>query len=316
MKFSSICILGGTGFVGRVLIDRLNSESGLPQLRCLTRAASQPTTTEKVEWICGDMLQKDSLKGFILPGSLVINLAYLSDSSKEVNLTAIAHLLEACRDAKASRLIHVSTAVVTGNVGPSLVTESTPCRPGTPYEQAKFEIEEKIRHEWDGDSAIIRPTAVFGECGKNLIKLADELSSDKRWKRYLKASILKRRSLNLVYVGNVVEAIVHVAKLPDRLNHECFIVSQDDLVANQYEAVSRALSKLLKIEPLKSPLIPVPNPLLTITLKMAGRPNPNPARRYSPGKLKATGFLFPYSLEEGLSRFANWYLASRKSERS
>ena len=71
------------------------------------------------------------------------------------------------------RLIHCSTAVVAGRVNDNIVTEQTECNPRTEYEKTKYQIEQiltqKARNHFP--LTILRPTAVFGENGKNLLKL-------------------------------------------------------------------------------------------------------------------------------------------------
>lgn len=66
----------------------------------------------KGQIIEGDLLNASSLSRFLEPGSVVFNLAYLSNRSGKDNLQAARNLAEVCFKAGIHRLIHVSTAGV------------------------------------------------------------------------------------------------------------------------------------------------------------------------------------------------------------
>ena len=123
-------------------------------------------------------------------------LPILWNGGEAKNITAILNLLEACRFAKIKRLIHCSTAAVSGRVSGNFITESTPCLPMTDYGIIKLKIEKVILEaaKDNFDVSIIRPTAVFGLGGKNLKKLAEDLRTKSWIINYLKSCLFGKKT--------------------------------------------------------------------------------------------------------------------------
>jgi len=196
------------------------------------------------------------LNRLITPDSTVINLSYLTDNSS--NLKAIENIIDACLGKRAARLIHCSTAVVAGCVKDNVIDEDTACIPVTPYEKSKLEIENILIKRLNGKSELIilRPTAVFGRHGKNLIKVADDLLSMPSLISSLKTTLFYKRQLNLVCVENVVSAILFLMQINDRMDGEHFIVSDDDEIENNYYDIINLLANCFGHKPLKAFYIP------------------------------------------------------------
>ena len=309
------CITGASGFVGRHLINRLGKESKIV-VRALTRDPLEArrrlgilhTSTELFK---GDLEDIQSLWDFPVAGSTVIHLGFLAHASSRQNLEAAYHLVETCRKARVAKFIHVSTAVVTGTTFVPLVTEDTPCQPSSEYEQTKLAIEDLILRSLGPicPVTVLRPTCIYGEFGKNLLKLTLSQKRESVWKALLKNVILKNRQLNLVYVGNVVEAILHLScSSPERETRGTFLISEDEIEENSYGPVVERLRRALEL-----PLLPrfpaaIPASALPVIFGLLGKGRFSPMRRYSAGRLLASGFQFPFSLDKGLLRFTHWYL--------
>jgi len=225
--------------------------------------------------------------------------------------------MEVCSNTKIKRLIHCSTAVVAGRAATDRVTENTPKKPLQEYESTKSKIEEIILGKSAGifETVILRPTAVFGKDGKNLVKLMDSLMNGNRLINYLKSCIYQYRRMNLVYVDNVVAAIEFLMRTDRNLNGEIFIISDDDDPSNNYRDLEKYLIKRMGCR--EYPIAPVslPFPILRFLLRLAGRTNDNPALVYDCGKLLSTGFKKPLSLKEGLSRFSDWYIKTHRPDK-
>jgi nucleoside-diphosphate-sugar epimerase len=106
------------------------------------------------------------------------------------------------------------TATVVGRVRSNLISESTPCVPISEYEHAKLEIEEALLSETKGALAatVVRPVAVFGEGGQNLVHLAQRVANSNSFGRRLLAYVHGMRCMNLVASDNVIAAITFLAK--------------------------------------------------------------------------------------------------------
>lgn len=306
---SHIAIIGASGFIGEHLLAALTRRSEF-EVRVLSRAKKiELQNNLPVSVIEGDLLNPETLDAMFEPGCTVINLAFLASGSKRDNLNAMRNLAEACARRNVKRLIHCSTAVVVGAVKEDWVDETTLCNPVTEYEKIKLEIENVLFEESLGafEFSILRPTAVFGRGGKNLLKLAKELDTGSLWLNYVKSCLFSRRSMNLVSVENVVEALIYLLDAGSKVDREIFIISDDDSPMNNYRDIEKLLlDELGKSFPVKS--VPLPLIFLYLLRQISGKPAANLSIRYSDKKLASFGFKKPQPLVDGIASFANYYI--------
>ena len=300
---TTLCILGGSGFVGRRLIRQISGIRG-GSLRVL-RHRRDPGLLPGIETIDGSADDPDVLEQLLRPGAVVINLVNFGDDIEVAGRAARA-LADACAKARILRLVHVSTAVVVGDSASSVIDEKTPCDPATAYELAKFEVErllmEKARDAFE--LVILRPTAVFGPGGRNLLAMADRLRSGGRLRRYVVACLMGRRRMNLVDVDAVVAAVRFLAAFPGKLNNRLFIVSDDDEPMNNYFDLEEQLARRLDVPGHALPVVPLPPWALRLLLRLARRPSRDPQRRYMSGELQELGFEKPRTFLAALDEFA------------
>lgn len=307
----TICLTGGTGFIGRHFIRRLEREN--VTIRALTRASitsSNRIHSSNLAYVQGDLLDQKSLCEFVDKGAVVVNLAYLPAKSHEENLEAANNLASTCQEKGISRFVHVSTAIVAGDAASPVVTENTECKPATDYEVGKLKLEALVTRKLEKkcEVAVLRPTCVFGANGQNLVKLARELTSDSNLVKHLKRSLFDRRRLNLVSVENVVEALWFLSSSKNSLpGTETFIVSEDDVPENNYADVTNFLASQLLVEMPQWPQLPRASALLPTALRLVRQSRRNPYLVYSSEKLQQFGFQKAISFEAGLKLFADWY---------
>ena len=99
---------------------------------------------------------------------------YLRGENK--NILAARRLAQRTVEAGASRLLHCSTALVAGSADENPVTEETSCAPDSPYQKIKLSVERELQENIRSvPLVIIRPTAIFGDGGKNLLKMVHGL---------------------------------------------------------------------------------------------------------------------------------------------
>lgn len=287
---SRVAITGATGFIGRHLGDRFAGE-GI-EFRNLSR--QQGT----------DLRIRTDVERALRGCDAVVNLADSSDWSDRDTDVVVDNLAAAALVNEVRRVVHLSTAAVVGRCDEDVIDERTECRPTTAYEIRKLRIEQRIEKALGGvDLVILRPTLVFGAGGANALKLAQDLRRDPGWKRNLRWSLLRRRRMNLVAVGNVVEAIVFVLARLKLSGVERFIVADDDDPSNNYGDIAAALAPKLGIDyrPMSLPLI---ERLLPLFLRLRGRSLTNPHARFSSARLWAAGYRPVITLAEELDRFA------------
>lgn len=311
-----VSVIGASGFIGKYLLATL-AERREFEVRVLTRSRGMKSQNgSQVSFVEGDLLQAGTLDAMFEPGCTVINLAYLASGSRQDNLEAMKNLAEACARSGVRRLIHCSTAVVAGMTKEDWVDECTPCNPVTEYERTKLEIERVLlaRASESFEICILRPTAVFGPGGKNLLKLAKELEMDSLWSNYARSCLFYRRSMNLVCVENVVAALIFLLDADGKIDREIFIVSDDDAPMNNYRDIeTRLLDKLGKHFPVKS--VPLPLMFLGVFRQILGKPAVNLTVKYSDKKLASFGFKKPQSLEDGIELFASYYIKHEHPKR-
>jgi nucleoside-diphosphate-sugar epimerase len=304
-----IAVIGASGFIGRHVIAFLADRKSV-EIRVLVHR-KKPGTENQANIVCieGDLLDPETLIPLFEPGCKVINLAYLATHNFQDNIDAMVNLAEACAERKVKRLIHCSTAVVAGNTPEKIIDETTLCRPASEYQQSKLAIETVLlsRAQDRFELAILRPSAVFGPEGRNLLKLADELCAGNKLKSYAKSCLFGRRSMNLVCVENVVAALVFVLEADSKIDREVFIISDDDAPINNYRDIEKRLMKNLEIKPFQFPVVQLPMLLLAAILRLARKPQSNPTVKYSDQKLTKLGFKKPMKLETGIDAFSRWY---------
>lgn len=302
-----IVVIGGTGFIGRHLVDFLVASDRVGRVRLLSRAGGK-AESEKVEIIRGDVFDKASLRGLIIEGAVVVNLAYLAGVDPSKNLELIRNVVEVCQEKHVRKLIHVSTAVVAGRAEGSRVTEESVVCPFSEYDKTKMLVEQEVANSTASfQSIILRPTAVFGPEGKNLIQLANNLFLGNFFKNYLKSCLYGDRTMNLVSVENVVSALGFLIFIDRDVGKQAYIVADDDAPGNNYSGVERMLMCSLGVSNYPIPRVVLPRVLLRCMLTLLGKSNVDAGRHYSSEKLEALGWVKTRDFELRVKRFAEWY---------
>ncbi len=306
----TLALCGASGFVGRHFLNAV-ARGGTAHVRLLVhhRDASAGLAASNLTPLPGDLLQADSLNALVSGASAVVNLAYLSQQSGDANLAAAANLARACRTGNVRRLVHLSTATVVGRALDDIITESTSPDPRTDYERIKLEIERVLLREAAGafELVILRPTAVFGPWGQNLVKLAASLATGNAIENYLRSCMHGRRKMNLLCVENAVAAILFAIEVRFRSPTQTFIVSDDDEGTNNYRDVESMLRSALGRCEYALNVLAVPNAVLRALLRCSGRSNLNPNRVYSNASIAAAGFEKAVPFSAGLALFVEWF---------
>jgi nucleoside-diphosphate-sugar epimerase len=285
-SYTCVAVTGASSFIGRHLVRALSRDEHL-KIRLLVHRRPLPwMMSPRISLLQGDLMVPESLHGFLRPDCLLIHLAFLPTDDLRHHIQSTIHLADACRAVGIRRLVHCSTSVIVGSAKDSEITEETRCRPVSGYEINKFEIERHLSNMAQGnfDLGILRPTAVFGEGGRNLEKLVGDLLHGRRWVNYIRSCIYNRRRMNLVPVDHVVAAIRFLSNMPGRLQGEKFILAQDDEPMNNYRDIEKYLMRGLGVSDYAIPRCPLPDRFLSALLRSTGRSNTNPPRIYSSRK--------------------------------
>ncbi|TVO54374.1 NAD-dependent epimerase/dehydratase family protein [Denitromonas halophila] len=303
MTASNIVLTGATGFIGQHFVQAAQGRAVSALTRGLKDRSGAP---DNIRWVTGDLVSPGSWASLLTPGCTVINLAYPESLSSEQSLGAAQAMVRACAEANAARLIHCSTVSVYGRTSGGMIDETTPCNPLDEYGGRKLAIEEAIRASDSGacEVAVLRPAAVFGAGGQNLVALANSLCGGAALANYLRASLFGRRRMHLVPVQTVVAALLFLADCERPIGGEVFNVSDDDDALNNFRDVERILAEALEIPARKLPVLPIPSVVLKSLLHLRGRSERDPHCVYRADKIRQLGFVSPIDFEAALRSFA------------
>ena len=214
-----ILVTGATGFVGSALLGALH---GRTVRRALRRATADTLPGDAVVGDIGpDTDWQASFQGISCLVHLAARTHVLDEHSadplaayRRVNVEATRHLAQQAAVAGVRRFVFLSSVKVNGEstVGRPF-TEDDPPRPEDDYGITKCEAEDALRRisaDTGMEIVILRPPRVYGPGVKgNFLRLMHGIA----WGMPLPlGSIFNRRTL--IYVGNLVDAIIAAAESP------------------------------------------------------------------------------------------------------
>ena len=188
-----VAVTGAAGYLGRLLIRRLERCDGVERILATDiRAAPPGEFSDKVAFVQHDI--RAPIGGMFAERRIdaVAHLAFVIRAGRNnravrgVNINGLANALEGCANSGARRLLYLSSATVYGAHpdNPPLLTEASPLRPlsGFAYSDAKVEAESLLtdfaaRHP-DVGVCILRACPILGARADNFIahNLARRLS--------------------------------------------------------------------------------------------------------------------------------------------
>ena len=169
-----VFVTGGTGFVGDRLVAALLARGR--SVRGLARPTSErPAAAERLEWVTGDILDRDSLRRGLTGCTEVFHLAaYAKNWAKDpslffrLNVEGARNVFEVAAEAGVRRIVYTSTVVVFGPtprgvVGNEEMPRATP-RFLTEYEESKAVAEKEALELTSRGFPIVavHPTRVYG----------------------------------------------------------------------------------------------------------------------------------------------------------
>src|SRR5215216_6993725 len=183
-------VTGGSGFVGGALIERLRREGW--EVRALARSdrAAERVRALGAEPVTGDLDDRDSLRAGAERCEVAFHAAAKVEDWGEpadferLNVGGTQNVIDACREAGAKRLVHVSTEAALMAGQPLVnVDESAPLRPDSPalYSSSKAKAEEIVRGA-DFETVVVRPRFVWGRGDTTLLPQIVEMVRSGRFR--------------------------------------------------------------------------------------------------------------------------------------
>jgi UDP-glucose 4-epimerase len=140
-----VLVTGGSGFVGRHTVSRLQARGDDVRVVDLVQ-----TPDPGVECLVGDLRDPDVVAEAVTGVDAIVHLAALTSVLQsvndphgvyETNVKATEYLLEGARTNNVGRFVFASTNAVVGNVGRTSIDEQSTLRPLTPYGATKAAAE-------------------------------------------------------------------------------------------------------------------------------------------------------------------------------
>ena len=226
-----IFITGATGFIGTHLVKRLAQTEHT--LHCLVRKTSNTREVKALGATCiiGDVTDRRSLLEGMKGCDWVIHLANVYSLWEpdtriyaRVNIEGTRNVMECALETEICKVLHVSTAAVYGKPADCPFTEDTPVGSVrfSKYARAKYAGDQIAweLHEKNGLPLVtICPGGVLGPGDS---KASGQYIRDLIHRR-LPATIFSDAVLTVVYVNDVVEAIIRAVEKTDNIGEKYLI---------------------------------------------------------------------------------------------
>jgi nucleoside-diphosphate-sugar epimerase len=240
-------LTGATGFVGRTLLSRLQSQFPEWSITAITRRGTLPDAGVNTTWVAGSLEDERSLEKALRGAQTVIHAAALLSTGDpgrffQVNAVAAGTLARVAREAGVERFVLLSSSGVYG--GPDfngVRTEETEVRPESPYARSKYEGEQRVRDalETRATVTILRPTGVYGP-GRDLYReLLNSMTGAPFTWLY--------RGDEIVHPGNINDVVDSVVAVVENSSSESEIFNVAGERAVGLEALKTALCEMAGI---------------------------------------------------------------------
>jgi dihydroflavonol-4-reductase len=272
-------VTGGTGFIGRRVVERLRSRGD--EVAALVRDPARATALldTGAQLVEGDLTDDDAIRRGVEGCDSVFHIAavYKVGIPKrerppmwDANVEGTRRVLDAAESAGASRIVYVSTGNVFGDTKGKVVDETYERDLGAGwlsyYDETKYRSHELVR-ERIGSGApivIVQPGVVYGPGDHSEVgNLIDQLRTGK-----LKMRMFPGARYNFVFVDDVAAGIL-LAHDKGRLGESYLlggeVASMDDLYSKTAAALGKKPPRMalpVAMAKASAPLGPVIGPLM------------------------------------------------------
>ncbi|MEF2549548.1 NAD-dependent epimerase/dehydratase family protein [Aurantimonas sp. E1-2-R+4] len=301
-------MLGGTGFVGKILAARLRDISNPPPSYIVHR--SRPAWLDGARVSAVEVALDDSndfaaaLKGH----DVLVNLLRPDGGGWYPDL--LNRLQVSLRTSGIRRCVHASSIDVYAAGEAEFVDEETPTSPRSSYE-AEHLAAERVLSSVFAETVVLRLGAVFGPGGRNLLNLTNEMQRAPFWKLALRRFLYGDRRMHLVSVNSVCDALVHFSLEPGAAGLQTVLVTDDADPDNNFAFVQDRFAEAFgRRSPAGVPSLP--RSALRVALRARGLSPVSASRRFSAKKAHNLGFS-PHPFGEELKAYARQLAAGSQN---
>lgn len=208
MRIEKVCVLGGSGFVGSSIVNRLDAAGY--QVKVLTRrreGAKHLILLPKVDVVECDIMDDTALAQEISGCDAVINLIGILHESGHASFDVVHHqlpqrLVDICRNSGVRRLLHMSALQASDNA-PSAYLRSKAAGEAEVMKEAAQAEPVMLRHAHQLQVTAFRPSVIFGRSDSFLNLFAKLV-------RFLPVILLAKPAARFqpVWVEDVAQAFV------------------------------------------------------------------------------------------------------------
>lgn len=316
----NVLITGASGFVGSALCEQIVFHH--PEIRKVFAVSrklqqEQSSSPDRIEFLHSESLaalasSKEKLQGIDCIIHLAARVHQMKDLAEDpltqfrlVNTQGTYRLAELAARLGVRRFIYLSSIKVNGEGGDVVYSEDSDVSPKDPYGISKWEAEQQLLQLASHTSLeviIIRSPLVYGPGVRaNFLKMLRFVSKGIPLPI---GAIHNQRSL--IYVGNLVDAIITTVIHPDAANQTFLISDGQDVSTPQ---LVRLMAKSLGCS---ARLISIPRLFLLLFGKVLGRSKEierlTGSLTVNSQKLRNTlDWEPPFTLEEGVEATAEWF---------
>jgi dihydroflavonol-4-reductase len=321
-----VLVTGGTGFIGRHLLDHLRSREDVETFALVRdpRRLEGRREGSGLRILRGDLFSIPPLPSGL---DVVIHLAGLTKTADvndyyTVNAEGTASLVRALvGQRQRPRLVHLSSLAAGGPSSPAgPVREDDPPRPVSPYGESKLRAEVEALKGRDAlRVSVLRVAAVYGPGDEDFLAYFRYID-----KGFLPLLGRRPRYLSLCHVRDVIAAI-DLCTGPGTPADGIFNIA--DPTPYSWEDLGRAAAAVLgkKLVPLRVPMRVFGSAAAVseFVSRMTGRPSPLNRSKYRDARQhgwvadvrkakEVLGFETRTALAQGIKETIDWYIARKK----
>lgn len=245
---STALVTGATGFIGSHLTEAL-LERGC-RVHCVVRATSnlQWLDTSRVTLHTGDLHRPETYHGCLGEVDYVFHCAGVTRAKNRHdylhnNARVCIPFYKSCVEhgKQIQAVIHLSSLAAVGPTPPDQkIDEETPCHPLTYYGKSKLMGEEMaLGYASELPMVVLRPPVVYGEREVNFFSYLKAIN----WRLAVKIGT-EPRTLSLIYVKDLTDAMIRAAGAPDPERNVFFITDGE---VYSWDDVAQAAMKALGV---------------------------------------------------------------------
>ncbi len=254
---SSVLVTGATGFIGSHLVEALLEREC--KVHCIVRETSnlQWLDTARVILHTGDLHQPKTYQDSLTEVDYVFHCAGITRANNRHeylhnNARVCVPFYRSCVEhgKRIKGVVHVSSLAAVGPTPPGQkVDEDTSCHPLTYYGKSKLTGEEiALGYASELPMVVLRPPVVYGEREVNFFSYLKAI----KWKLAIKIGTAPR-TLSLIYVKDLADAMIRAAEAPDP-DRNVFFITDGNIYS--WDEIAQAAMKALEVRA-QTVIIPV-----------------------------------------------------------